>query len=57
VALSPGCTISAPSGVTRRCPPYVIDRTPVTNAQFGAFLNACGYRPRFAENFLRHWKG
>jgi len=32
-----------------------IDETPVTNAQFAAFLAASGYRPRHAENFLKHW--
>jgi len=37
--------------------PYAIDRTPVTNAQFAAFLAAGGYRPRLRENFLKHWNG
>jgi formylglycine-generating enzyme required for sulfatase activity len=36
---------------------YAIDRTPVTNAQYAAFLRASDYRPRQAENFLRHWNG
>lgn len=35
--------------------PFHIDRYPVTNAQFKAFLDASGYRPRDAHNFLRHW--
>ncbi len=36
-------------------PRYFIDRTPVTNAQFKAFVDASGYRPGDAHNFLRHW--
>lgn len=35
---------------------FFIDRTPVTNAQFKAFLDASGYAPRDAHNFLRHWR-
>ncbi len=35
--------------------PYAIDLTPVTNAEFAAFLRASGYRPAHPENFLRHW--
>lgn len=34
---------------------YFIDRTPVTNEQFKAFVDAAGYRPKDAHNFLRHW--
>ncbi|MEO7071726.1 MAG: SUMF1/EgtB/PvdO family nonheme iron enzyme [Rhodanobacter sp.] len=37
-------------------PAFFIDRTPVTNAQFSAFLDASGWRPRDAHNFLRHWR-
>ncbi|MDZ7371593.1 MAG: formylglycine-generating enzyme family protein, partial [candidate division KSB1 bacterium] len=29
----------------------------VTNRQFELFLQATGYRPRFSENFLYHWRG
>ena len=36
---------------------FAIDETPVTNAQFKAFLDASGYKPRFSENFLKHWEG
>lgn len=36
---------------------FFIDRYPVTNAQFGAFLRATRYRPADTANFLRHWAG
>jgi formylglycine-generating enzyme required for sulfatase activity len=32
-----------------------IDRFPVTNADFAAFLKASGYEPRDPRNFLKHW--
>jgi formylglycine-generating enzyme required for sulfatase activity len=35
---------------------FAIDVTPVTNAQYAAFLRETGYRPRHAENFLKHWR-
>lgn len=34
---------------------YAMDETPVTNAQYFAFLKASRYQPRHPENFLRHW--
>ncbi|WP_245815739.1 formylglycine-generating enzyme family protein [Luteimonas chenhongjianii] len=34
---------------------FHIDRHPVTNAQFKRFIDASGYAPRDAHNFLRHW--
>ncbi|MBO9709344.1 MAG: SUMF1/EgtB/PvdO family nonheme iron enzyme [Caulobacter sp.] len=34
---------------------FFIDRTPVTNAQFKAFLNATRYRPADDFNFLKDW--
>ena len=36
---------------------FAVDETPVTNAQYALFLKASGYKPRYAENFLRHWTG
>ena len=35
--------------------PYAIDLTPVTNAQYAAFLTATGYTPKQPESFLKHW--
>ncbi|MGV8931283.1 MAG: formylglycine-generating enzyme family protein [Luteimonas sp.] len=35
---------------------FYIDRYPVTNAQFKRFIDASGYAPRDAHNFLRHWR-
>lgn len=34
---------------------FHIDRTPVTNAQFKAFLDDSGWQPADPHNFLRHW--
>ena len=36
-------------------PRFFMDRTPVTNAQFHAFVRAAGYQPADAHNFLRQW--
>jgi iron(II)-dependent oxidoreductase len=36
-------------------PAFHIDRTPVTNSQFKAFLVESGWKPRDPHNFLRHW--
>lgn len=35
---------------------FAIDRHPVTNAQFAAFLADSGYQPADAQNFLAHWR-
>jgi iron(II)-dependent oxidoreductase len=35
--------------------PFAIDKTPVTNHQFAAFLTATGYEPMCKDNFLAHW--
>jgi formylglycine-generating enzyme required for sulfatase activity len=34
---------------------FLIDAHPATNAQFAIFLQASGYAPRDAHNFLRDW--
>lgn len=34
---------------------FYIDEAEVTNADYKAFLDATGYRPRHPENFLKHW--
>jgi formylglycine-generating enzyme required for sulfatase activity len=34
---------------------FAIDETPVTNSQFKEFIDSSGYKPRFRENFLKHW--
>ena len=36
-------------------PAFHLDRHPVTNAEFKRFIDASGYAPRDAHNFLRHW--
>ncbi len=38
-----------------RIGPFHIDRFPVTNREFKAFLDASQYRPRDSHNFLRDW--
>ncbi|HEY1849164.1 MAG TPA: SUMF1/EgtB/PvdO family nonheme iron enzyme, partial [Opitutaceae bacterium] len=35
--------------------PFLIDRYPVTNAQFKAFVDAARYVPADSHNFLRQW--
>lgn len=34
---------------------FFIDRCPVTNAEFAAFLAETGWKPADPHNFLRHW--
>jgi iron(II)-dependent oxidoreductase len=36
--------------------PFYIDKYPVTNQQFAAFLKAASYRPADDHNFLKDWK-
>ena len=36
---------------------FYMDKYPVTNAEFAAFLHATHYRPQDELNFLRDWKG
>ena len=35
---------------------FLVDKHPVTNALYHAFLLASGYRPQFSQNFLLHWE-
>jgi formylglycine-generating enzyme required for sulfatase activity len=35
---------------------FYVDKYPVTNADFKKFLDATGYHPKDAHNFLREWK-
>lgn len=37
-------------------PAFHIDTYPVTNADYKRFVDASGYRPRDAQNYLKHWK-
>jgi formylglycine-generating enzyme required for sulfatase activity len=36
-------------------PPFYIDRTEVTNAQYQQFMDAAHYRPADSHNFLKDW--
>ena len=36
---------------------FAMDETPVTNRQFQDFLKATNYKPKYRENFLKHWEG
>ncbi|HVN59473.1 MAG TPA: SUMF1/EgtB/PvdO family nonheme iron enzyme [Bacteroidales bacterium] len=41
--------------VTVAADSFLIDKYPVTNAQFYDFIQSSGYRPNDTSNFLRHW--
>lgn len=43
-------------GKTLQMPGYFMDKHPVTNQQYKKFLDATGYQPADAENFLKHWE-
>lgn len=36
-------------------PPYFLDKTPVTNAQYSKYLVASHYEPKDRTNYLRDW--
>jgi gamma-glutamyl hercynylcysteine S-oxide synthase len=44
------------SGITEKIDSFLIDRYPVTNAQFYEFLVSSGYRPADTVRYLRHWQ-
>ena len=52
-----GGWLSEKTTVTRKAnlTAYAVDEIPITNAQFAEFLKDSGYRPRVADNFLKHW--
>ncbi|MGE5395663.1 MAG: SUMF1/EgtB/PvdO family nonheme iron enzyme [Candidatus Saccharibacteria bacterium] len=35
---------------------FLMDETPVTNAQYALFLKQTGYVPTIRDNFLKHWQ-
>ena len=43
------------SGVAVKVDSFLIDRYPVTNAQYYEFLQSSGYRPADTARYLRHW--
>ena len=47
-------TLEISRPVTLGC--YALDATPITNAQFKAFLEATDHTPKHLENFLKHWQ-
>lgn len=36
---------------------FYIDKTEVTNKEYKRFIDDSGYKPKFPENFLKHWSG
>jgi formylglycine-generating enzyme required for sulfatase activity len=44
------------SGKVVRIDSFLIDRYPVTNAQYYEFLTSSGYRPADTTRYLRHWQ-
>jgi formylglycine-generating enzyme required for sulfatase activity len=43
-------------GKTFQMASFLMDKHPVTNAEFQVFLDQSGYRPTDAANFLKHWE-
>lgn len=43
-------------GQVYHMPSFMMDRYPVTNAQYYEFLKSSGYQPKDTVNFLKHWK-
>jgi formylglycine-generating enzyme required for sulfatase activity len=44
------------SGVIMSIDSFLIDKYPVTNAQFYDFISSSGYRPSDTTRYLRHWE-
>jgi formylglycine-generating enzyme required for sulfatase activity len=44
------------SGITVKVDSFLIDKYPVTNAQYYEFLQSSGYRPADTTRYLRHWE-
>lgn len=44
------------SDITVKIDSFLIDKYPVTNAQYYEFMINTGYRPSDTTNYLRHWK-
>jgi formylglycine-generating enzyme required for sulfatase activity len=42
---------------TVKVPRFFMDKYPVTNAQYAAFILAAGYAPKDVSNYLKHWVG
>jgi len=44
------------SGITTKVDSFLIDKYPVTNAQYYEFLQSSGYRTTDTARYLRHWE-
>jgi len=44
------------SGINVKIDSFLIDKYPVTNAQFYEYLQSSGYRPVDTSRYLRHWE-
>jgi formylglycine-generating enzyme required for sulfatase activity len=44
------------SGIRVKVDSFLIDKYPVTNAQYYEFLQSSGYRPADTTRYLRHWE-
>ena len=42
---------------TVKVPRFFMDKYPVSNAQYAAFIQAAGYAPKDVSNYLKHWVG
>ena len=44
------------SGLSIKVDSFLIDKYPVTNAQYYEFIQSTGYRPADTTGYLRHWE-